>query len=135
MFNALESLRASLSRPHARRRSWPNEGVVKTACSTAIAAERGSCQDRALDGDRGRTRELSSPRARRQSWPNEGVVKTARSTAIVVERGSCRDRALDGDRVLRLHQIIGSVELDPDATHDIWSQTLSLPIIFKMAIP
>jgi hypothetical protein len=57
--------------------------------------------------------------ARRRLRPNEGVVKTARSTVIVVERGNCRDRTLDGDRVLRLHQIIGSVELDPDATHDI----------------
>ena len=27
------------------------------------------------------------------------------------------------------HQIIGSVELDTDATHDIWSQTLSLPTV------
>ena len=115
------------SRSNATTTGEEEEGVSGL---TAIATERGSCQDRTLDGNRGQTRrELSRPRARRQSWPNEGVVKTARSTAIVVERGSCRDRALDGDRVFRLHQIIGSVELDPDATHDIWSQTLSLPII------
>jgi hypothetical protein len=79
-----------------RRQSRPKEGVVKTARSIAIAAERGSCQDRARD--RGQMRELSRPRARRLSRPKEGVVKTARSTAIVAERGSCQDRALDGDR-------------------------------------
>ena len=44
--------------------------VVVFPVPVVVVAERGSCQDRVLDGDRGRTRELSRPRARRISRPS-----------------------------------------------------------------
>jgi hypothetical protein len=51
------------STPNSSNATTTGEEEEGVSGSTVIAAERGSCRDRTLDGDHGRTRELSSPRA------------------------------------------------------------------------
>ena len=60
---AVAAVAEAESTPNRSNTMTTGEEEEGVSGSTTIAAKRGSCQDRVLDGDRGQTRELSSPRA------------------------------------------------------------------------